>query len=69
MNVLFGELVKEPMVYSHFMVSEEGRPYVELVFNVFAPSLARRFEVSHTLNMAIQQRFKGTGIRVQDIAP
>jgi len=58
MDALISELGKEPTVHSRFVVSEEGRGYVEIDFNVYATHLERRFEVITKLNREIQRRFR-----------
>lgn len=67
MDALISELGKEPTVHSRFVVSEEGRGYVEIDLNVYATHLERRFEVITKLNREIQRRFSEAGIRMSDL--
>lgn len=67
MDVLIAEMGKEPTVHSQFVVSEEGRGYVAIDFNVYATHLERRFEVINKINREIQRRFRAAGINLQDL--
>lgn len=62
MDVLIGELSKEPTVHSEFKITEDGRGYLEIIFNVFTLYLERRYEVYHKLNTTIHERFSFEGI-------
>lgn len=67
MDVLVAELGKEPTVHSQFVVTEDGRGYVAIDFNVYATHLERRFEVINKLNREIQRRFRVARINMWDL--
>jgi small-conductance mechanosensitive channel len=64
---LVDEVSIEPSVYSQYMITEEGRAYLEVTLRVYTTHLERRFEVSHKINKEIQKRFAEEGIKILSI--
>ena len=62
MDEILNVLAREPVVFSSFEISDDGRPYVRLSLNCFARFLERRYEVTNRLNRHIEAEFAKLGI-------